>query len=161
LVDCVSKRSLDRGPVSLPAKQACRSLLRLYLPSWAEPYVAATLALDVMFRRTTSAAVRRAYRDIVKPGVTFVQTTVRLIDPNAQRVETDAGPFEADILVVALGADLDVAATPGLAKAGHHFYTVEGAFATRDVLAAFEGGRVIIGVLSTPYKAPLRPARRR
>jgi glycine/D-amino acid oxidase-like deaminating enzyme len=112
LVDCVSKRSLDRGPVSLPAKQACRSLLRLYLPSWAEPYVAATLALDVMFRRTTSAAVRRAYRDIVKPGVTFVQTTVRLIDPNAKRVETGAGPFEADILVVALGADLDVARRP-------------------------------------------------
>jgi sulfide:quinone oxidoreductase len=71
--------------------------------------------LDVMFGRTVRAAVRHPYRDIVKPGVTFVQTSVRSIDPAARRVETDAGAFECDILVVALGADLDPAATPGLA----------------------------------------------
>ncbi|HEY1778034.1 MAG TPA: FAD-dependent oxidoreductase [Solirubrobacteraceae bacterium] len=114
--------------------------------------------LDVMFGRTTAAAVRHSYRDIVKPGVTFVQTTVRSIDPGAKRVETDAGAFETDFLVVALGADLDVAATPGLVEAGHDFYTVEGAFATREVLEAFEGGRVIVGVLSTPYKCPPAPS---
>ena len=82
--------------------------------------------LDVMFGRTAPAAVRHAYRDIVKPGVTFVQTTVRSIDPTARRVETDAGAFECDTLVVALGADLDPAATPGLAEAGHDFYSVDG-----------------------------------
>ncbi len=64
----------------------------------------------------------------MKPGVRFVQPTVRSIDPAARRVETDAGPFDADILVVALGADLDPAATPGLVEAGHEFYTVAGAF---------------------------------
>jgi sulfide:quinone oxidoreductase len=102
--------------------------------------------------------VRHPYRDIVKPGVTFVQTSVRSIDPHARRVVTDAGAFECDVLVVALGADLDPAATPGLAEAGHDFYTVEGAFATRDVLAEFEGGRVIVGVLSTPFKCPPAPS---
>ena len=61
-------------------------------------------------------------------------------------------------MVVALGADLDVSATPGLAEAGHDFYTVAGAFAARDVLAAFEGGRVIVGVLSTPFKCPPAPS---
>jgi sulfide:quinone oxidoreductase len=114
--------------------------------------------LDVMFGRTVSAAVRHPYRNIVKPGVSFVQTTVRSIDPQARRVETDAGTFECDILVIALGADLDPAATPGLAAAGHDFYSVESAFATRDVLASFEGGRVIIGVLSTPFKCPPAPS---
>ena len=79
--------------------------------------------------------MRHPYRDIVKPGVRFVQTTVRAIDPVARRVETDAGPFDADVMVVALGADLDPAATPGLVEGGHEFYTVEGAFAVRDVLA--------------------------
>jgi NADPH-dependent 2,4-dienoyl-CoA reductase/sulfur reductase-like enzyme len=44
--------------------------------------------------------------------VRFVQSTVRSIDPSGKRVETDAGPFEADILVVALGADLDPDASP-------------------------------------------------
>jgi sulfide:quinone oxidoreductase len=66
--------------------------------------------LDVMFGRAASADVRHSYRDAVKPGVRFVQTTVQSIDPVAKRVETDAGPFEADIMVVALGADLDPAA---------------------------------------------------
>ena len=88
----------------------------------------------------------------------FVQATIRSIDPVAKRVETDAGPFEADVLVVALGADLDPAATPGLVEGGHEFYTVAGAFALRDVLAGFEGGRVIVGVTSTPFKCPPAPS---
>lgn len=114
--------------------------------------------LDVMFGRTVRDAVRHQYRDIVKPGVRFVQASVQSIDPAARRVETDAGAFECDVLVVALGADLDVAATPGLAETGHDFYSVESAFATRDVLAAFDGGRVIVGVLSTPFKCPPAPS---
>ena len=69
--------------------------------------------LDVMFGRQTAAAVRHPYKDIVKPGVRFVQSTVRSIDPSARRAVTDHGTFEADVLVVALGADLDPAATPG------------------------------------------------
>ena len=76
----------------------------------------------------------------------------------AKRVETDAGAFDADILVVALGADLDPDATPGLLEGGHEFYTVAGAFALRDVLADFDGGRVVVGVTSTPFKCPPAPS---
>jgi sulfide:quinone oxidoreductase len=114
--------------------------------------------LDVMFGRATPASVRHRYADVIKPGVTFVRASVRSIDPRAKRVETDAGTFEGDFVVVALGADLDPGATPGLAQAGHEFYTVDGAFAARDALAAFEGGRVIVGVLSTPFKCPPAPS---
>jgi sulfide:quinone oxidoreductase len=114
--------------------------------------------LDVMFGRAVPAGVRHAYRDVVKPGVRFVQTVVRSIDPAAKRVETDAGTFDGDVLVVALGADLDPAATPGLLDGGHEFYTVNGAFATREVIEDFDGGRVLIGVLSTPYKCPPAPS---
>jgi sulfide:quinone oxidoreductase len=114
--------------------------------------------LDVMFGRTSPAAVHHPYRDVVKPGVQFVQSTVRSIGPAAKRVETDAGTFEADVLVIALGADLDPAATPGLVEGGHEFYTVEGAFALREVLADFAGGRVIVAVTSTPFKCPPAPS---
>ena len=91
--------------------------------------------LDVMFGRALPATVRHPYRDLVKPGVRFVPSTVRSIDPVAKRVATDDGTFDADVLVVALGADVRPAATPGLVEGGHEFYTVEGAFALRDVLA--------------------------
>jgi sulfide:quinone oxidoreductase len=114
--------------------------------------------LDVMFGRARPATVHHPYRDVVKPGVQFVQSTIRSIDPSAKRVETDAGTFTADVLVVALGADLHPEATPGLLEGGHDFYTVAGAFALRDVLADFRGGRVIVGVMSTPFKCPPAPS---
>jgi sulfide:quinone oxidoreductase len=114
--------------------------------------------LEVMFGRARSEQVRHPYRDFVKPGVQFVQSTIRAIDPNTKRVETDAGTFEADVLVVALGADLHPEATPGLVESGYEFYTEPGAFALRDVLVNFDGGRVIIAVTSTPFKCPPAPS---
>ncbi|MDQ2748869.1 MAG: NAD(P)/FAD-dependent oxidoreductase [Actinomycetota bacterium] len=114
--------------------------------------------LDVMFGRALPAAIRHPYRDLAKPGVRFVQSTVRSIDPVNKQVQTDAGTFDSDILVVALGADLWPSATPGLLEGGHEFYTVDGAVALREVLASFAGGRVIVAVTSTPFKCPPAPS---
>ena len=114
--------------------------------------------LDVMFGKARAEQVRHSYASIVKPGVRFVQTSIRAIDPESRTVHTDAGVFESDVLVVALGADLDPAATPGLVEDGHEFYTVPGAFAAREVIERFDGGRVVIGALSTPYKCPPAPS---
>ena len=114
--------------------------------------------LDVMFGRQIPADVRHPYRDIVKPGVRFLQSTIRSIDPAARRTVTDAGTFEADVLVVALGADYDMAATPGLVEGGHEFYTVAGAFALREVLPRFERGPAIIGVCGKSFKCPPAPS---
>lgn len=114
--------------------------------------------LDVMFGHQPASAVRHYYRDLVQPGVRFVRSTVRSIDPVEKRVVTDAGTFDADFLVVALGADLHPDATPGLVECGHEFYTVPGAFALRDVLDRFDGGRVIVAVTSTPFKCPPAPS---
>jgi sulfide:quinone oxidoreductase len=114
--------------------------------------------LDVMFGRRMPAEVRHRYSDIVKPGVQFLQSTVRSIDPAARRVVTKDGEFEGDILVVALGADLDPAATPGLVEGGSEFYTIAGAFALRDVLPRFERGPAIIGVTGKSFKCPPAPS---
>ena len=124
----------------------------------ADGFVFGFSKLDVMFGRTVPDAVRHLYRDIVKPGVRFVQTSVRAIDPVARRVETDSGAFDADVLVVALGADLNPASTSGFIEGGHEFYTVAGAFATREVLESFGGGHVVVGVTSTPFKCPPAPS---
>ncbi|MEO7192285.1 MAG: FAD-dependent oxidoreductase [Vicinamibacterales bacterium] len=114
--------------------------------------------LDVMFGRESPAAVRHSYRDIVKPGVRFVQSEIRSFDPAAKRVVTDAGTFDADILIVALGADYDVSATPGLTEGGHEFYSVAGAVALRDVLPRFERGPIIVGVTGKSFKCPPAPS---
>ena len=114
--------------------------------------------LDVMFGKAPSSSVIHPYSDIDKPGLRFVRTTIRSIDPATKRVTTDSGVFEGDVLVVALGADLDPSATPGLVEGGHEFYTVQGALELRDVLSHFEGGHVIVGVTSTPFKCPPAPS---
>ncbi|MFM8973611.1 MAG: NAD(P)/FAD-dependent oxidoreductase, partial [Actinomycetota bacterium] len=124
----------------------------------AEGFVFGFSKLDVMFGRTTADAVLHRYTDIVKPGVRFVQAESRAIDPEARRVVTDAGEFAADIMVVALGAEVDPAATPGLVEGGTEFYTNAGAFAARAVLERFPGGRVIVGVMGSPFKCPPAPS---
>lgn len=132
--------------------------LDVVLVDQSDGFVLGFSKLDVMFGRAEPSAVRHPYRDFVKPGVRFVRSVVRSIDPVARRVETDEGPLDADILVVALGADLHPDATPGLVEGGHEFYTIPGAFALRDVLDRFEGGRVVIGLTSTPFKCPPAPS---
>src|SRR6476660_15043 len=114
--------------------------------------------LDVMFGRTTLDAVLLPYRDIAKPGVRFLQETITAIDPQARRVTTDAGAHEADALIVALGADYDLDATPGLAEAGNEFYSVPGAERLAELLPGFTEGRAIVGVCGTPFKCPPAPS---
>jgi sulfide:quinone oxidoreductase len=123
-----------------------------------EGFVFGFSKLDVMFGRQSPTAVRHPYRDAVKPGVRFVQTTIRSIDPAGKRVVTNAGTFDGDVLVVALGADYDVAATPGLAEEGTEFYSVAGATALRDVLPRFERGPAIVGVCGKSFKCPPAPS---
>jgi sulfide:quinone oxidoreductase len=114
--------------------------------------------LDVMFGTRDPRSVRLTYRDISKPGVRFRQETVTAIDPLRKHVTTDLDAYEADALVVALGADLDPAATPGLVDAGHEYYTEAGAERLRDVLPSFASGTAIVGVCGEPFKCPPAPS---
>ena len=90
--------------------------------------------LDVMLGRQSAEEVRLYYSDVVKDGVEFRKETVTGIDPAARRVSTDVGSHDADFLVVAMGADYDMAATPGLLEGGHEYYTLTGAERLRDAL---------------------------
>lgn len=123
----------------------------------SEAFVFGYSKLDVMFGRRTLDAVSMPYRNFEKPGVRFLQQTVTTIDPVRRRVTTNADAYDADFLVVALGADYDIHATPGLADA-NEFYTFAGAERLRDVLPRFEQGRALIGVCGAPYKCPPAPS---
>lgn len=113
--------------------------------------------LDVMFGRADLDTVRLPYSRIDKPGVRFVQETILSIDPESRRVVTEGATYEPDILVVALGADVDPAATPGVLEEGTEYYSVDGANHVRSVLPEFEGGDAIVGVLGNFFKCPAAP----
>jgi sulfide:quinone oxidoreductase len=124
----------------------------------ADAFVFGFSKLDVMFGRQTPEAVHVPYRQIVKPGVRFRREVISAIDPARRRVTTDQGVYDADVLVVALGADYDMEATRGLAEGGHEFYSVAGATRLRGVLPRFERGPAIIGVCGKSFKCPPAPS---
>jgi sulfide:quinone oxidoreductase len=133
-------------------------LVEVTLIDRSDAFVFGFAKLDVMFGERTPEAVRLPYASITTPGVRFRQETITAIDPQRSRVVTDLDEYEADVLVVALGADLDVDATPGLSEAGHEFYSVAGAVALRDVLPEFRSGTAIVGVCGAPFKCPPAPS---
>src|SRR5512144_802203 len=138
--------------------EAVGDRLELTLIDKSDAFVFGFSKLDVMFGRQLPQAVRVPYRHIVKPGVTFRQEAITAIDPGMRRVTTDRGTYDADVLVVALGADYDLAATPGLVEGGHEFYSVAGAARLRDILPTFSKGHAIVGVTSAPFKCPPAPS---
>jgi sulfide:quinone oxidoreductase len=113
--------------------------------------------LDVLFSRKATADVQLRYEDISKEGVEFRRERVTSIDPEKRRVTTDTATYDADILVIALGADYDFAATPGFVEVGVEFYSVAGAERMRDVLPDFDSGKILIGILGHPFKCPPAP----
>jgi sulfide:quinone oxidoreductase len=123
----------------------------------SDAFVFGFTKLDVMFGKRRLADVRLPYRSIAKPNVRFRQETVLDIDPQARRIVTEAATYEADALVIALGADLDVEATPGLPEGGHEFYSPEGAERLREVLPSFRSGVAVVGVLGPVFKCPPAP----
>jgi sulfide:quinone oxidoreductase len=114
--------------------------------------------LDVMFGRVPPEEIRLPYADLVKPGVQFLRETVTAIEPESRRVTTDQGVHEGDVLVVALGADYDFEATPGLSEGKNEFYSVAGAERLREILPSFNGGRAVVGVCGAPFKCPPAPS---
>ena len=124
----------------------------------ADAFVFGFSKLDVMFGRVTPDAVRLAYREIAMPGVRLLRETVMAIDPETRRVTTDAGVHEADALVIALGADYDMDATPGLAEGGNEFYSLAGATRLAELIPSFAEGDVVIGVCGAPFKCPPAPS---
>jgi len=123
-----------------------------------EGFVFGFSKLDVMFGRVGLDEVRIPYAEFDKPGVRRVREKITEIDPEARRVTTDGGSHEGDAMVIALGADYDFDATPGLVEAGHEFYSVAGAERLAAILPAFSEGRVVIGICGAPYKCPPAPS---
>lgn len=114
--------------------------------------------IDVMFAKITLDDVRLPYDDFLKPGVRLLRETITGINADTRRVTTDQGTHEADVLVIALGADYDLSATPGLAEHGNEFYSNAGADQLRGILPGFPGGKVIVGICGFPYKCPPGPS---
>jgi len=124
----------------------------------ADAFVFGYSKLDLLYGKTSAEAIRIPYSGLEKRGVRFRQETIESIDPEARRVVTDLETYDADALVVALGADYDTAATPGLVEGGNEFYSFDGALRARDRLESFRSGDAVVGVCGPSFKCPPAPS---
>jgi sulfide:quinone oxidoreductase len=111
--------------------------------------------LWVMTGKRTPDQVRRPLTILgERYGTRVVQAEVTSIDPAAKRVETSAEGFDYDYLIVSLGSEL----APKADLAGLESpWELDDAIAAGKRLADFDGGRVVVGVESWPYRCPPAP----
>jgi sulfide:quinone oxidoreductase len=105
-------------------------------------------------------SVRQIRRDMAKlkrPGIEWVHAEVRGVDPVTRSVETDAGSFWGDYLVLALGAELAPDSISGFAESAHNLYEATEAAALHDELKRFQGGRIVVLVAGAPFRCPAAP----
>ncbi len=99
----------------------------------------------------------------IPKGVQWIQERAVEIDPEGQRVKTDAGTtVEYDFLIVAAGAQLNWNAIPGLTEAirrgdASSNYAYELAPKTWELIRNFKGGTALFHMPGTPIKCPGAP----
>jgi len=107
--------------------------------------------------------VIRPTRDFLPRGVEFRQAEVeRIVAADKTVVLKGDETLSYDVLLVATGCRTAPEETEGMLGPKwrvnvHDFYTLDGARALRDKLAAFEGGRVVVHVNEMPIKCPVAP----
>ncbi len=119
--------------------------------------------LFLPFGARDEARNQRPRRRTLRPGVRWLPVAVREVDTRAKRVILDGTePIAYDLLVIASGSRVVPEETPGLLgeewrRSIHEFYTLDGARALRDALAAFTGGRLVVHIAEMPIKCPVAP----
>lgn len=103
------------------------------------------------------ADISRDLTVLSRRGIEYCHADVHSIDPARQLVETDNGNISYDYLVVALGAELDAGAVPGLAQAGYTPYEYSDALRLRRAWRELEEGSLTIAIASMPFKCPAAP----
>ncbi len=97
-------------------------------------------------------------RALLDKRVSLVTGVVDRVDEKAQTVGlTDGTVLPYDHLVLATGSRILPEAIEHFETEAHHFYSAEGAARLRTALDAFEGGTIVVGIASMPYKCPPAP----
>lgn len=111
----------------------------------------------VMLGEAQTRSVIHSIEPLKAKGIEVIRAEVEAIDPASKKVRTSRGEFSGDFLVIALGADYDMAAVPGLSDAAQEFYTLEGAIRLRSALDGFAEGNLVHLIARAPFKCPPAP----
>lgn len=130
---------------------------RIVLVDREPTFTLAASYLWVMTGARRPEQISRPLARLARKGIEVVQGEVERIDPARKQAVVGGQTFEADHLVVALGAEFTPEAIPGLVEWGHTFCTLDGASRLRGVLQEVRAGRVVVLTAAPAYKCPAAP----
>ncbi|MCI5142210.1 MAG: NAD(P)/FAD-dependent oxidoreductase [Candidatus Electrothrix sp. ATG1] len=103
----------------------------------------------------------RTRSEFIGKGINFVVDEIIGVDKEAQVVETTAGKYEYDKIIVCTGVSLAPEEIPGMMDGWQtkvfDFYTLEGAVNLEKKLRTFKSGKLVLNIAEFPYKCPVAP----
>ncbi|MGB7217381.1 MAG: FAD/NAD(P)-binding oxidoreductase [Vicinamibacterales bacterium] len=130
---------------------------RVVLVDRERNHVFAPSLLWLMVGQRTADAITRPLSRLARKGIDVRIGDVEHIDADRRRVTVAGETLSADYLVVTLGAELAPESIPGLAQAGHNFYTPSGAQSLHIALEKLRSGRIVVLTAAPAYKCPAAP----
>lgn len=147
------------GAISLAdAKKKLGLNYEITLVSKDEWHYMPPLWMDTALEGLPLERTRAPLRGLEKYGVKVLIEEAVDIEPGEHRVKLAGGDaLSYDYLLVALGLRNAWDAYPGLAEAGYHNYSPEGALELNKALKTFNGGKVVIAVPEIPFRCGIYP----
>jgi len=113
--------------------------------------------LWLMLGRRRPGQISRPIAALARRGIELIRGSIERIDPAARTVHVNGEEIAGDHMILALGAELAPELIPGLAQAGHNFYTLAGSQSLCSALPKLSKGRLIVLVAAMPFKCPAAP----
>jgi sulfide:quinone oxidoreductase len=101
--------------------------------------------------------VVRPLSSLLRAGIELVIDEATHIDGAGKTIHVSDRQIPFDYLVLALGAETDPDRVPGLSKAAHSLYSLDGCERIYRDVQNFNGGTIAVVVASVPYKCPGAP----
>lgn len=130
---------------------------RVVLVDREREHLFAPSLLWLMVGLREAGSIQRPLAKLERRGIEVRRGEIERIDPQHKAVTVAGEELAADYVIVSLGAELAPETIPGLAEAGHNFYTLPGAQALRAALGRLERGRVVVMTAAPAYKCPAAP----
>lgn len=118
--------------------------------------------LFIPFGFYTGDQITKEKSKFIPKGVEFIISDAERIDPqNNQVLLPDGKKIPYDFLIIATGAEIAPAETPGMLEGWREsvfdFYTIEGSTALHEKFKTFKGGTIAIHINEMPIKCPVAP----
>ncbi len=140
------RRRIDRGEVEVAVVDATGA--HVYQPGF----------MYIAMGGERAEKLEKRERALLDDRVRLLIGTVDRIDEVAKAVHIVGGAaLPYDHLVLATGARILPESIEHFSSEAHHFYTADAALKLRHALDAFQGGKIVIGIASMPYKCPPAP----